>query len=481
MTDARATGASPDPNDPIDANNSIDTLDALHTLHTLDALVELLDGRSFVALVGAGCSTESGIPDYRGPGSRRTPVRPIMFQEFVRSADTRARYWARSAVGWRRVADARPNPAHVALATLEAPGPLAGVITQNVDGLHARAGSRRVVELHGSLATVRCLGCGGEESRDSVQERMLALNPAWAEHVRALESARDVSAETPGAASSAGAATPGAAPASNPDGDVDLADELTHGFRVPDCEACGGVLKPDVVFFGENVPAAVVEAAWDLYAEGEALLVLGSSLTVYSGRRFVDRAARDGRPVAVVNLGPTRADDRAAVRLEGRVGDVLPRLARRLATVAAMALFALPTPAVGSGQAIHDIEESRRLQGEGMEAYRGGEARTATVVRAATTLLGSDDLLSFGDDLFVVQNGIAPNRVLKLTPSRDGHRIAAFEVLLAPHPDFAEPTGAVMVNGKLYLVANSHWPHFAGGEVSRPEELRDPIILEVEP
>jgi NAD-dependent SIR2 family protein deacetylase len=172
----------------------------------IEALVELLEGRSFVALVGAGCSTESGIPDYRGPGSRRTPVRPIMFQEFVRSAETRARYWARSAVGWRRVADARPNPAHVALAGLEAEGALAGVITQNVDGLHARAGSRRVVELHGSLATVKCLGCGASEARDSVQERMLELNPAWAEHVRACgNTAGDAGGNT-------------AAAASNPDG-----------------------------------------------------------------------------------------------------------------------------------------------------------------------------------------------------------------------------------------------------------------------
>lgn len=277
-------------------------------LDHLDALVGLLAGRRFVALVGAGCSTESGIPDYRGPGSSRTPVRPIMYQEFVRSAEARARYWSRSAVGWRRVADARPNPAHRALAELEAAAAVPGVITQNVDGLHGRAGSRRVVELHGSLARVRCLGCGATESRGAVQTRLLELNPAWAEHVRSMESGV----------------------AATPDGDAAVPERLSRGFTVPGCRSCGGVLKPDVVFFGENVPAATVEAAWTLFEEADAVLVVGSSLTVYSGRRFVERAAREGRPVAVVNLGPTRADECAEVRLEGRVGEVLPRLARRL-------------------------------------------------------------------------------------------------------------------------------------------------------
>ena len=281
---------------------------------TPDALTRLLAGRPFVALVGAGCSTESGIPDYRGPGSERTPVRPIMYQEFVRSAETRARYWARSAVGWRRVADARPNPAHHALAALETVGALTGVITQNVDGLHARAGSRRVVELHGCLAEVRCLDCGARESRKAMQDRLLEMNPAWAEHVRRMDGASGADREMP----------------ATPDGDAAVPDELTRGFEVPRCRACGGVLKPDVVFFGENVPASVVEAAWDLYAEADAVLVVGSSLTVYSGRRFVDRAVRDGRPVAVVNVGPTRADEHAEVRVEGRVGEVLPWLAERL-------------------------------------------------------------------------------------------------------------------------------------------------------
>ncbi len=273
----------------------------------LDALVELLADRRFVALVGAGCSTESGIPDYRGPGSGRTPVSPIMYQEFVRDPGARARYWSRSAVGWRRVADAEPNPAHRALAILEGAGRLPGVITQNVDGLHARAGSRRIVKLHGSLAEVRCLDCGDLEARDAMQERLLEMNPEWASFVRT---------DTEMLAT--------------PDGDAAVPERLSRGFRVPGCRTCGGVLKPDVVFFGENVPAPVVDAAWELYEEAEAVLVVGSSLAVYSGRRFTDRATRDGRPVAVVNLGPTRADESAAVRIEGRVGEVLPRLARRL-------------------------------------------------------------------------------------------------------------------------------------------------------
>lgn len=275
----------------------------------LDALAGLLRERRFVALVGAGCSTESGIPDYRGPGSRRTPVSPIMYQQFVRDPEARTRYWSRSAVGWRRVADARPNPAHHALARFEAQGWMPGVITQNVDGLHGRAGSRRVVELHGSLAEVVCLGCGSRTSREAMQDRLLELNPNWRAYVSTLQDG--------GAAAT-------------PDGDAAVPEEISAGFRVPDCELCGGVLKPDVVFFGENVPAATVEAAWEMFEEAEAVLVVGSSLTVYSGRRFVDRARREGRPVAIVNLGPTRSDEHAAVRVEGRVGEVLPRLAARL-------------------------------------------------------------------------------------------------------------------------------------------------------
>jgi NAD-dependent SIR2 family protein deacetylase len=277
---------------------------------SFEALVELLRGRRIVALVGAGCSTESGIPDYRGPDSAQRTRRPIQYREFVGSVEARVRYWARSTVGWRRVAAARPNAAHRALAELEGAGRVAGVITQNVDGLHQAAGSRRVVELHGALRRVRCLDCGAAVPREEHQRRLLALNPGWAEWLRATDAEQ-------------------VAPA--PDGDADLSPEMLATFHVPPCGACGGILKPDVVFFGENVPPATVAEAWGLFAEGEVLLAIGSSLTVYSGRRFIYRARDRGVPIAVVNLGSTRADDLAAARVEGRLGVVLPALVPRLA------------------------------------------------------------------------------------------------------------------------------------------------------
>ena len=269
----------------------------------LKPLVELLRGRSAVVLAGAGCSTESGIPDYRGPqGSLKTRT-PVQYQDFVRSEATRARYWARSTVGWPRFSAARPNAAHHALARLEEAGAVRGVITQNVDGLHHAAGSRRVVELHGSLAAVRCLGCGETGPRADFQARLLAMNAEWAERLaeRTVEQA--------------------------PDGDAELPAWAMETFRVPECQGCGGMVKPDVVFFGENVPAETVDRAWKLFEEGGVLLVAGSSLTVYSGRRFVYRAQKEGVPIAVVNLGPTRADEMAAAKVEGRLGAVLPLLA----------------------------------------------------------------------------------------------------------------------------------------------------------
>ncbi|HET8654169.1 MAG TPA: NAD-dependent protein deacetylase [Longimicrobiaceae bacterium] len=271
------------------------------------ALLDLLHGRRVVVLAGAGCSTESGIPDYRGPeGSLRTR-KPMQYREFVGSEAARARYWARSAIGWPHMAAARPNPAHRALAELEEAGAVRGVITQNVDGLHHAAGSRRVVELHGSLASVRCLACGHAEARDDYQDRLLAVNPEWVDapaHRGEVEIA--------------------------PDGDAELPSEALASFRVPGCELCGGILKPDVVFFGENVPPQTVERAWRLFAEAEVLLVVGSSLTVYSGRRFIYRAQEDGLPIGIVNVGPTRADDAAVAKVEGRVGAVLPVLAEAL-------------------------------------------------------------------------------------------------------------------------------------------------------
>ena len=270
---------------------------------SLAPLVELLRGRRIVALAGAGCSTESGIPDYRGPDGSHRARKPMQYSEFVGSCAARARYWARSAVGWPRISAARPNAAHAALARLEAGGVLRGVITQNVDGLHQAAGSRRVLELHGSLSSVRCLACGAALRREAFQSELRTLNPTWAAWLesRLVESA--------------------------PDGDAEVPAEAVERFRVPACPGCGGVLKPDVVFFGENVPAARVDEAWRLYGEGEALLVVGSSLTVYSGRRFLYRARDEGVPVAIVNLGPTRGDEMAAAKVEGRLGAVLPMLA----------------------------------------------------------------------------------------------------------------------------------------------------------
>jgi NAD+-dependent protein deacetylase sirtuin 4 len=267
----------------------------------LGALVSLLRDRRFVALTGAGCSTESGIPDYRGEG-RAGPRNPIQHDAYLRRAEVRQRYWARATVGWARFSGARPNAAHRALAALEHAGPLAGIITQNVDRLHHAAGSRRVVELHGALADVRCLGCGVVEPRAAVHARLVSENPGWLEHA--------------------------AAPAA--DGDADLPDDTVAAFRVVPCAGCGGVLKPDVVFFGGNVGQATLTLAWALLDDAEALLVIGSSLAVYSGFRFVRRAHELGMPVALVNEGPTRADEMAQVRLAARAGDVLPRLAEAL-------------------------------------------------------------------------------------------------------------------------------------------------------
>jgi NAD+-dependent protein deacetylase sirtuin 4 len=274
------------------------------------ALFDLLRGRRVVVLAGAGCSTESGIPDYRGPEASRHRRPPVQYLEFVRSAAARQRYWARSMIGWPRFAAARPNPAHAALARLERGGAVAGIITQNVDGLHQAAGSRRVVELHGSLAMVRCLGCGEQRCRHEHQAELAARNAAWWERVRG-----------PGHHGRVRSA---------PDGDAELPDAALAGFRVIECARCGGALKPDVVFFGENVPGARVEEAWTLFAEAEVLLVVGSSLTVYSGRRFVYRAQKDAVPIAIINLGPTRADDMAAARADERLGAALPGLAEAL-------------------------------------------------------------------------------------------------------------------------------------------------------
>lgn len=274
----------------------------------LDPLIDLLGNRRIVVLAGAGCSTESGIPDYRGPEGVRHTRRPMQYQEFIRSETARRRYWARSTIGWPRFAAARPNAGHLALAQLELGGAIQGVITQNVDGLHQAAGNKRVVELHGSLAVVRCLECGTQLARTDYQEQLLGLNTGWLETLAG------------GAAELA------------PDGDAELPVWAEEDFRVAPCENCGGGLKPDVVFFGENVPAARVAEAWRLFEEAEVLCVVGSSLAVYSGRRFVYRAQQEAMPIGIVNLGPTRADELAAAKVEGRLGVILPRLAEALLT-----------------------------------------------------------------------------------------------------------------------------------------------------
>ncbi len=267
------------------------------------ALAQMLRGREVVGLVGAGCSTASGIPDYRGPETRRRARNPIQYRTFIGDDAGRQRYWARSVVGWPRFAAAQPNPAHQALAALEHAGVLAGLITQNVDRLHHAAGSTRVVELHGALAEVVCLGCGQVEPRDALQSRLLELNPQWDASVAEMA----------------------------PDGDAELSAEQVAGFRVAGCLRCGGVLKPNVVFFGENVPPDVTADAWALFERGEVLLVVGSSLTVFSGYRFVRRAAKQGIPVAMINRGPSRGDPLAQLRVDDAVEVVLPALADALA------------------------------------------------------------------------------------------------------------------------------------------------------
>lgn len=268
----------------------------------LAALADLFaDARRVVVLTGAGLSTESGIPDYRSP--RPAPrSRPIRYMEFVRRTPMRRRYWARSMVGWPAIAAARPNPGHAALARFEAAGRIHTLITQNVDRLHHAAGSERVIELHGALAEVRCLGCGAITDRAAMQARLRAANPGWAAVAGAI----------------------------NPDGDVALDRDDYDRFVVPPCATCGGLLKPRVVFFGESVPPPRVEAAFAAVAEADAMLVAGTSLTVWSGLRFVRAAAARGLPIGLVNLGDVRDGHLVTARLAAPTGVALPTLVDRL-------------------------------------------------------------------------------------------------------------------------------------------------------
>jgi NAD-dependent SIR2 family protein deacetylase len=254
-----------------------------------------------VAVVtGAGVSTASGIPDYRDRNGEWKHARPVQYAEFVAKPEVRQRYWARSFSGWERIAGAQPNRAHTALAVLESSGKVDTLITQNVDGLHHRAGSRRVIDLHGRLQSVRCMSCGELTCREAWQEQLAAANPDWRPETDYFA----------------------------PDGDAKLRDEDVSRFVVPDCASCGGIVKPDVVFFGENVPVDRVASAFEATDRADALLVVGSSLMVYSGYRFARRAADTGKPIAIVNRGRTRADDLAALRIDADCGDVLDDVSR---------------------------------------------------------------------------------------------------------------------------------------------------------
>ncbi|WP_040792569.1 NAD-dependent protein deacetylase [Nocardia paucivorans] len=278
-------------------------------------LVELVEGKRVVVLTGAGVSTDSGIPDYRGPDS--PPRNPMTYQQFIGDPAFRQRYWTRNHIGWRRMDAARPNPGHRALARLERAGLVVGVITQNVDLLHTKAGSRRVIDLHGTYARVRCLDCSTLISRMTLADRLEAANPGFA--TAALATGIEVA----------------------PDADAVVAE--TDRFRMVDCARCGGMLKPDIVYFGENVPKERVAAAFELVDSAQVLLVAGSSLTVMSGLRFVRRAARNGSAVAIVNRGPTRGDEPATLRLDAGCSPVLTELADRLQARRRIAA-GVPTP-----------------------------------------------------------------------------------------------------------------------------------------
>ncbi|HUH30288.1 MAG TPA: NAD-dependent protein deacetylase [Rhodanobacter sp.] len=250
--------------------------------------------RLFV-LTGAGCSTDSGIPDYRDGDGQWKRAPPVTYTAFMHEPATRQRYWARSMIGWRRFGSALPNATHRALAQLERRGQVELLVTQNVDRLHQRAGSKHVIDLHGRLDQVRCMSCDRRCARDTFQHWLLARNPAWA-----WLDAADA-----------------------PDGDADLDGQDFSRFAVPPCPHCGGILKPDVVFFGENVPRDRVDAATTAWQAADAVLVVGSSLMVYSGYRFVHAAAGAGKPIAAVTLGHTRADPLLTLKVEARSSDVL--------------------------------------------------------------------------------------------------------------------------------------------------------------
>ena len=284
-------------------------LSEAHTAGSFGTLVNVVASGRVLILSGAGLSTESGIPDYRGPTGLARRAQPMTYQAFTGSEAARRRYWARSYLGWRHIARAAPNDGHRAVAELSGRGLLTGIITQNVDGLHQAAGAFGVTELHGSLHRVICLSCGQRTARTELGRRLEAANPGWDARLAA------VSVQ------------------SRPDGDAVLDDKATESFQVVDCAACRGVLKPDVVFFGENVPRTRAEACYAMVERSRALMVLGSSLTVMSGFRYVKHAAGRQRPVVIVNQGTTRGDAYAAVTLDAPLGPTLTDLVAALPVV----------------------------------------------------------------------------------------------------------------------------------------------------
>jgi NAD-dependent SIR2 family protein deacetylase len=273
----------------------------------IDRFVEFVGRRkNITVLSGAGCSTASGIPDYRDDDGNWKNAKPVQFSDFVSSGKVRKRYWARSFAGWQRIASAEPNAAHAALADLERSGYVHSLITQNVDNLHRRAGSESVIDLHGVLEKIRCLGCDAISNRSDWQARLAERNPDWDAEVSTF----------------------------TPDGDAvltELDDLALSNFNVPDCPRCGGTVKPNVVFFGEPVPSQRVNIATKKLHQSEALLVVGSSLMVFSGYRFARLAHEAGIPVVIINRGRTRADDIATQKLSRDCAQVLPVIVDQLA------------------------------------------------------------------------------------------------------------------------------------------------------
>jgi NAD-dependent SIR2 family protein deacetylase len=285
---------------------------ATDSIDELDRLADFVGGGNVVVLTGAGLSTESGIPDYRGPDGKRR-VTPMTYGEFVASAENRRRYWARSYVGWRRFAAAGPNRGHEVVAALQHAGHVRTLITQNVDGLHQSAGARDVLELHGNLERVLCLQCGDRSRRVELDTRLREANPDFEVAVGEIR----------------------------PDGDVVLPEDAVARFHPPRCLVCGSdQLKPDVVFFGESVPKPLVAQCFAEVEACDGLVVLGSSLQVMSGYRFVRRAAAHGIPVAIVTRGASRGDGEATIRVDAALGATLTELAHRVG----LTRYAVPSP-----------------------------------------------------------------------------------------------------------------------------------------